>query len=63
VDKDESDYKKGFSNMVWSEYENSGAVPWAEEPVRFFTEWDTLLEKNKIIEKLKKEAEEEKGAK
>jgi pimeloyl-ACP methyl ester carboxylesterase len=63
VAKDESDYKKGFSNMVWSEYENSGAVPWAEEPVRFFTEWDTLLEKNKIIEKLKKEAEEEKGAK
>jgi pimeloyl-ACP methyl ester carboxylesterase len=63
VVKDEQDYKKGFSNMVWSEYENSGAVPWAEEPVRFFTEWDTLLEKNKIIEKLKKEAEEEKAGK
>lgn len=61
VKGDENDYKKGFSKMTWAVFENSAATPWAEEPGRFFTEWDTLLEKNKIIEDLKKEAEEKKG--
>ncbi|MCB9933439.1 MAG: alpha/beta hydrolase [Planctomycetes bacterium] len=63
ISKDQSDYKKGFTNMTWAVFENSSQTPWAEEPIRFFSEWETLLEKNKIIEKLKEEAakEAEKG--
>lgn len=60
VKGDESDYKKGFTNMTWSVFENSAATPWAEEPVKFFEAYETLLEKNKIIENLKKEAEKDK---
>ena len=60
VENDEGDYKKGFAKMTWAMFENSAATPWAEEPVRFFTEWDKLLADNKIIEKLKEEAAKEK---
>lgn len=60
VKGDENDYKKGFTNMTWAVFENSAATPWAEEPVKFFEAYETLLEKNKIIEKLKEEAEKKK---
>jgi pimeloyl-ACP methyl ester carboxylesterase len=51
---DEKVYKQSFRNMNWAVFENSAGTPWAEEPERFFTEFENLLEKNKVIEKLKK---------
>ncbi|MCA8912540.1 MAG: alpha/beta hydrolase [Planctomycetes bacterium] len=60
VSKDEKDYRKGFSNMTWAVYKDSADTPWAEEPVHFFTDFKELLDKNHIIEDLKKEAEEAK---
>ena len=60
VKGDEKDYQKGFSKMTWAVYENAADTPWAEEPVRFFDDFNTLLDKNDIIEKLKKEDEERK---
>ncbi|MCB9894333.1 MAG: alpha/beta hydrolase [Planctomycetes bacterium] len=61
--KDEQDYRKCFSNMVWNVYENSANTPWAEEPVHFFDDFQSLLDKNDIIDKLKKEAEKDKEGK
>ena len=60
VKKDETSYRKGFSNMTWAAYENSADSPWAEEPLRFFEDFQTMLDKNDIIAKLKKQDEERK---
>ncbi|MCA8936525.1 MAG: alpha/beta hydrolase [Planctomycetes bacterium] len=60
VKKDQQNYAKGFSKMTWAEYEDAAATPWAEQPVKFFEDFNQLLEKNDIIEKLKKQAEEDK---
>ena len=57
VKKDEGDYKKTFTKMTWSVFENAGATPWAEQPVQFFEAFEKLLSDHKIIEQLKKEAE------
>lgn len=62
VKGDESVYRKGFNKMTWAVFENSADTPWAEEPVRFFEEFEKLLADNKIIEKLREE-EEKKGGK
>lgn len=48
VKGDAKDYKKGFTNMTWLEFENSADTPWAEEPVRFFEAIEKLIEDNDI---------------
>ena len=53
VKKDQQNYAKGFSKMTWAEYEDAAATPWAEQPVKFFEDFNTLLDKYDIIEKLK----------
>lgn len=52
VVKDKTVYQSTFTKMVWSEYTNSADTPWAEEPTRFFTDFDKLIADNKILEKL-----------
>ncbi|MCC6463733.1 MAG: alpha/beta hydrolase [Planctomycetes bacterium] len=59
VKDDESVYRKGFNKMTWAVYENSADTPWAEEPVRFFEEFEKLLADHKILEKLKEEEEKQ----
>lgn len=58
-EKDMGVYKKVFTNMVWEDFKESSDTPWAEEPIHFFEAFQSLLDKNKIIEKLKEDAEEE----
>jgi hypothetical protein len=60
VDKDEREYRKVFTKMTWEVFPNSSDTPWAEEPVRFFDAFEKMLDDHKVIEKLKKEAEERK---
>lgn len=58
--KDDKIYKKIFTKMSWVDFKESSDTPWAEEPVNFFASFQEMLDKNKIIEKLKEEAEEAK---
>ena len=57
--KDFNVYKKTFTKLQWDVYEDAGCTPWADDPERFFASVDTLMEKYKIVENLKKEAEKE----
>lgn len=53
VAKDKTVYTTGFSaKMRWVEFATSSDTPWAEEPVRFFEEFEKLLADNKILEKI-----------
>ncbi|MCB9895943.1 MAG: sigma-70 family RNA polymerase sigma factor [Planctomycetes bacterium] len=55
VKKDETVYKKVFPLMRWEVYESSAGTPWAEEPIRFMDDIRTMLDKNDIPHKLKKD--------
>ncbi|MDC1142556.1 alpha/beta hydrolase, partial [Planctomycetota bacterium] len=59
VEKDQKDYAKTFTKMQWEVFEDAGCTPWADDPQRFFDSVNTLMDKYKIVEELKKEAEKE----
>ncbi|MBX3473540.1 MAG: alpha/beta hydrolase [Planctomycetes bacterium] len=52
VAKDMQIYQRTFTKMKWVEFANSADTPWAEEPVKFFEEYEKLLADHKILEKL-----------
>lgn len=51
--KDKTVYTSAFGAKArWVDFANSADTPWAEEPVKFFEEFEKLLADNKILERL-----------
>jgi pimeloyl-ACP methyl ester carboxylesterase len=50
--KDKTVYQQAIPKARWVEFTNSADTPWAEEPVKFFEEFEKLIADNKILERL-----------